>query len=86
VFHFLTDPADRRRYVDRVRHAVAPGGYVIVATFGPDGPQRCSGLPTARYAPDALHAEFGSDFDMVDCREERHTTPAGVEQQFVYCL
>jgi ubiquinone/menaquinone biosynthesis C-methylase UbiE len=86
VFHFLTDPDDRRRYVNQVRHAVACGGHVIVATFGPDGPQRCSGLPTARYTPGGLHAEFGSDFALVDRREERHTTPAGVEQQFVYCL
>lgn len=86
VFHFLTDPEDRRRYVEQVRHAVVPGGHVIVATFGPDGPERCSGLPTARYAPEALHAEFGSDFTLVDRREEWHTTPAGVQQQFVYCL
>jgi hypothetical protein len=69
-----------------VRHAVAPGGHVIVATFGPDGPQRCSGLPTARYDADALHAEFGSGFELVDRREEHHRTPGGVDQPFVYCL
>ena len=26
VFHFLTDPADRHRYVEQVLHAVRPGG------------------------------------------------------------
>lgn len=86
VFHFLTDAQDRRRYVEQVRHAVAPGGHLIVATFGPEGPERCSGLPTARYDADALHAEFGTDFELVDRREERHRTPGGVDQQFVYCL
>lgn len=86
VFHFLTDPADRDRYVAQVRRSVAPGGHVVVATFGPDGPLRCSGLPTARYDAEALHAVFGADFAMVDHREERHHTPAGVDQQFVYCL
>jgi SAM-dependent methyltransferase len=86
VFHFLVDPAERDRYIAQVRHAVARGGHVVVATFGPDGPQRCSGLPTARYDADALHTVFGDDFEMVDRREERHHTPAGAVQQFVYCL
>jgi SAM-dependent methyltransferase len=86
VFHFLTDPADRDRYVAQVRHAVAARGHVIIATFGPDGPQRCSGLPTARYDADGIHAVFGHDFEVIIRREERHRTPAGVEQQFVYCL
>lgn len=43
-------------------------------------------LPTARYDADALHTVFGDEFEMVDRREERHRTPAGSEQQFVYCL
>jgi SAM-dependent methyltransferase len=86
VFHFLVDHIERDRYVAQVRHAVAPGGHVVVATFGPQGPQRCSGLPTARYDADALNAVFGDEFEMVERREERHRTPAGIEQQFVYCL
>ena len=86
VFHFLTEEADRERYVAQVRHAVAPGGHVIIATFGPEGPLRCSGLPTARYDADALHAVFGTDFALVDRRHEQHRTPAGTDQQFVYCL
>jgi SAM-dependent methyltransferase len=86
VFHFLTDPADRDRYVAQVRHALRPGGYAIVASFGPEGPQRCSGLPTTRYDAAALHAVFGPEFDMLHCEQENHHTPAGTEQQFVYCL
>ena len=86
VFHFLTAPEDRVRYVEQVRHAVRPGGIVIVATFAEDGPLRCSGLEVARYAPDGLHAEFGAGFQLVESHREVHTTPAGASQAFTYCV
>jgi hypothetical protein len=86
VFHFLTDPKDRARYVAQTQRAVRPGGYVIVASFGPDGPARCSGLPVQRYSPDAMHAEFGGAFRLLDSVQEDHHTPAGVTQAFIYCL
>jgi SAM-dependent methyltransferase len=85
VFHFLTDPADRARYVAQVLHSVKPGGHVIVAAFGPGGPLQCSGLDVVRYAPDALHAEFGAAFRLLGHETEIHRTPAGGEQEFVYC-
>jgi len=85
VFHFLTDPADRRTYVDTVMRAVKPGGHVIVATFAPDGPTQCSGLPVMRYAPSELHDEFGEPFTLVEHAQEAHHTPSGSVQQFVYC-
>jgi ubiquinone/menaquinone biosynthesis C-methylase UbiE len=86
VFHFLTNPVQRRRYVDLARRALRPGGHVIVATFGPDGPTRCSNLPVMRYTPQSLHAEFGPAFKLVEHREEEHRTPWGAAQAFVYCL
>jgi SAM-dependent methyltransferase len=86
VFHFLTSAADRARYVAQVRHAVRSGGYVLVATFAEDGPTRCSGLDVARYSPDVLHSEFGSDFRLVESRREEHRTPLGARQAFTYCL
>jgi 2-polyprenyl-3-methyl-5-hydroxy-6-metoxy-1,4-benzoquinol methylase len=85
VFHFLTDPADRARYVAQVLKSVKPGGHVIVATFGPGGPLQCSGLEVVRYAPEALHAEFGAPFHLLRHETEIHHTPAGREQEFVYC-
>jgi SAM-dependent methyltransferase len=85
VFHFLTEAGDRARYVEAVRHALRPGGHVIVATFGPDGPLRCSGLPVVRYRPDALHDEFGPAFELVEHTSEAHHTPFGTVQQFIYC-
>jgi 2-polyprenyl-3-methyl-5-hydroxy-6-metoxy-1,4-benzoquinol methylase len=86
VFHFLTDAADRAAYVEQVRHAVKPGGYVLVATFAEDGPEYCSGLPVVRYSAEGLHSEFGTDFQLVRSEHEDHRTPGGAEQSFLYCL
>jgi SAM-dependent methyltransferase len=86
VFHFLTRPADRARYIAQTRRAVAPGGHVIVASFGPDGPLRCSGLDVVRYSPESLHAEFGPGFRLLESVREDHHTPGGSVQAFVYCL
>ncbi len=86
VFHFLTKPEDRRRYVEQVRRSVRPGGHVIVATFSEGGPTNCSGLDVMRYDPGALYSEFGEGFDLVKSRPEKHRTPLGSAQSFVYCL
>ena len=85
VFHFLRDPAARGRYVAAVRRSLKPGGHAVVATFGPHGPEKCSGLEVLRFTPEALHAEFGSDFARLASATEIHTTPWGTEQEFVYC-
>lgn len=85
VFHFLTEPADRAAYVQQVMRSVKPGGHVIVATFAPDGPEQCSGLPVARYAPGQLHQEFGPSFELLEHMSEEHKTPWGSVQHFVYC-
>jgi SAM-dependent methyltransferase len=85
VFHFLRDPEERRRYVAAVRRSLKPNGHILVATFGPEGPERCSGLDVVRYDADGLHAEFGHTFEKVASTTEVHTTPWGAEQQFVYC-
>lgn len=50
VFHFLTDGAERQRYVAQAAAAVRVGGHAIIAAFAPDGPQKCSGLPVQRYS------------------------------------
>ncbi len=86
VFHFLTDPADRARYVEVVRRATKPGAHVLVATFGPNGPERCSGLEVARYTSDAIHGVFGAGFVKVSEATETHETPCGNAQEFVYCF
>lgn len=85
VFHFLTEAAQRRAYVEQVMRALRPGGHVIVATFAPDGPLQCSGLPVMRYSADSLHHAFGSAFQLVEHCDEEHRTPAGTLQHFIYC-
>lgn len=85
VFHFLRDADARSRYVHAVRRSLKPGGHIVVATFGPHGPEKCSGLDVMRFSPDTLHAEFGPDFARIASTTEMHLTPWGSEQEFVYC-
>jgi len=85
VFHFLTKPEDRLAYVRNVAWAVRPGGHVIVSTFGPEGPEKCSGLDVMRYDAEGLHGEFGARFRLVESSREMHETPFGTTQQFLYC-
>jgi SAM-dependent methyltransferase len=86
VFHFLVEPGDRRAYVSTLRAALRPGGHVIIATFAEDGPERCSGLPVRRYAPQQLQAELGGDFELLASEREEHVTPGGMVQRFQYSL
>jgi 2-polyprenyl-3-methyl-5-hydroxy-6-metoxy-1,4-benzoquinol methylase len=86
VLHFLTDAEARRTYVRNVRHAVCPGGFIVISTFALDGPAKCSGLEVCRYAPETLLAEFGPDFRLIKSRAERHRAPSGAVQAFLYCL
>lgn len=85
VFHFLTDVRDRAGYIRQVARAVQPGGHVIVSTFGPEGPVKCSGLDVVRYDAGSLHAEFGPRFRLIGSSKELHRTPSGNTQQFLYC-
>jgi len=86
VFHFLTDPVERGLYVLATRRAMAPGGYLIIATFAIDGPEKCSGLPVMRYSAETLSREFGSYFSLIESMLETHHTPWGGEQRFQYSL
>jgi SAM-dependent methyltransferase len=82
VFHFLVDDDDRRAYLDRVREHLRPGGHVVIATFAPDGPDRCSGLPVQRYDADGLAAVFGPGFELIRAEREVHVAPTGITQAF----
>jgi 2-polyprenyl-3-methyl-5-hydroxy-6-metoxy-1,4-benzoquinol methylase len=84
VFHFLVDEASARTYLDTMRAALVPGGYFILATFGPEGPERCSGLAVQRYSIDMLTGLLGRDFELQSHELEDHTTPTGNVQQFLY--
>lgn len=85
VFHFLTAAEDRAAYVEQVRHALKHGGHLIIATFGPEGPTKCSGLDVCRYDAASLSREFGGDFRLIESLTDAHQTPSGSSQQFLYC-
>jgi rhodanese-related sulfurtransferase len=86
VFHFLSTPADRTRYADAAGTAVRPGGALVIATFAPDGPDHCSGLPTARYDEDQLTELFARDFTPEHAERVVHTTPTGAAQPFTWVV
>lgn len=85
LFHFLRSSEDQARYVAQVRHAVKPGGTIILATFGLQGPPRCSGLDVAHYSPETLTRAFGGLLRLAASTAEQHQTPAGKTQEFIYC-
>lgn len=84
AFHFLTDSADRAAYRQALRNTLNPGGFVIIAAFAPDGPDRCSGLPVQRFDPASLASELGSGFDLLDSFDHAHHTPWSAVQQFQF--
>jgi len=84
AFHFLTGQADQAAYAGRVRRAVNAGGHVIIGTFAPDGPERCSGLPIVRHDAASLSAVLGSEFNLIDTRRHDHVTPWNAVQRFQF--
>ena len=84
ALHFLTDPKDRAAYVERVLKAVRVGGHVIIGTFAPDGPERCSGLPVIRHDAATLGELLGPSFALAETRRHNHQTPSGVIQKFQF--
>jgi SAM-dependent methyltransferase len=85
VFHFLTGARDRAVYRSALEKALGPGGHLILATFAPDGPERCSGLDVHRWSPEGLAAELGPGFAPVESTNEAHVTPGGATQHFIWC-
>ena len=85
VFHFLTDAEDRQKYVKLVMNSLKIGGHIIVASFGENGPLKCSGLDVVRYSPETMHNEFGNEFKLIKSLNETHQTPFGTTQEFIYC-
>ena len=86
VFHFLVDADDRAAYVATATRAVAPGGVIVLGTFALDGPEQCSGLPTARYDGPSLSAQFAPAFTCEETRREVHRTPWGADQAFTWVV
>ncbi len=85
VFHFLIEPEQQRRYRDQLLKALKPGGHLVIGTFAPQAPPKCSGLPVQRYTPQRLETTLGKEFELERHHNELHITPGGVEQMYLYC-
>lgn len=85
LFHFLTGAEQRANYIERLYQALKPGGHAVIATFGPQGPDKCSGLDTLRYDAESLQRELGPRFVLIEQLTELHHTPFDTTQQFIYC-
>ncbi|MER2512880.1 MAG: class I SAM-dependent methyltransferase [Nitrosomonas ureae] len=86
IFHFLTDPVQRKKYIETLKSTLKTDGFLIMATFSLEGPLKCSGLHIVRYSPETLSGELGDGFSLVKTSQERHQTPFGTFQNFTYCL
>lgn len=84
VFHFLLSPVDQQAYARQMENALQPGAWVVMATFGPEGPASCSGLPTRRYSAETLAEALGPAFTLRETCLSVHTTPFSTAQQFLY--
>lgn len=85
TFHFLVDHSARKSYCEALERALAADGHLIISTFAPSGPPRCSGLNVVRYSEDSLAKLLGRDFILRESRYEDHLTPSGTVQPFVFC-
>ena len=85
VFHFLVQPDQRAAYRQALLRGLAPNGLVLIATFAPDGPEKCSGLPIIRYDSEKLAAEMPASFELLETWRETHITPWGTSQAFCWC-
>jgi hypothetical protein len=83
VFHFLTDAAERAKYLTIMRQTLGDSGALIIATFASDGPERCSGLPVERYHAVDLERLLDG-FTIVESSREEHVTPGGTVQPFTW--
>jgi SAM-dependent methyltransferase len=86
ALHFLTDESDRAAYIARLTKGVREGGHAIIGTFALDGPEKCSGLPVARYDSASLGQALGAKFQLVDTRRHEHATPWGSRQMFQFSV
>jgi len=85
VFHFLTTPAEREAYVRALEHSVKPCGWIVIGTFAPTGPSRCSGLDVVQYDASGLQRALGGRFLLSAAAEQTHVTPDGRQQRFTMC-
>jgi len=85
AFHFLIEAKQQRQYRENLLKALTPDGHLIMGTFAPEAPPRCSGLPVQRYDHESLAAFLSADFELQQHKTELHVTPGSVKQMYTYC-
>lgn len=85
VFHYFTDEEQQQQYREQLFNALKPGGHLILGTFAPEAPPKCSGLPVRRYTVEELENFLGDEFVMQQHRKRLHVTPGGRGQMYLFC-
>jgi hypothetical protein len=76
---------DREAYLQTLVRATERA-FAIFATFAPDGPSQCSGLPVTRYDAADLRAALGVRWQLIEEDRESHATPSGRIQPFIWAV
>jgi len=84
VFHFLIDADERKQYVKILKKSIVPNAHIIIATFGIDGPEKCSDLPVKQHDTITIKEELGDEFTLLNTFDEYHLTPKNIQQKFSY--
>ncbi|SDD33169.1 Methyltransferase domain-containing protein [Algoriphagus faecimaris] len=82
AFHFFTEEKDQIRYREIVSASLNKGGFFIIGTFSPKGPNTCSGLPICQYSIAALSHFFSKSFRLFEGFNYDHITPSGSIQNY----
>ena len=83
VFHFLVSMDEQDAYLRALDGGTHDDSIVIMSTFSPEGPDRCSGLPVQRYSASSLAVRLGEGYRLIEARDDVHVTPAGRRQAFM---
>jgi len=85
AFHFLTDEADVKSYINTIAGYIKPDGIFVLGTFSEQGPKKCSGIEIKQYSEATLLSILGQYFEKIECKEIEHTTPFNTIQKFIFC-
>jgi 2-polyprenyl-3-methyl-5-hydroxy-6-metoxy-1,4-benzoquinol methylase len=86
VFHFLTDAADRKRYMATLEKNLSHSGRAIIGAFSFQGPEKCSGLDIVQYDGEKMEAELPEGLELVETNSDTHVMPNGSTQEFMYFI
>jgi 2-polyprenyl-3-methyl-5-hydroxy-6-metoxy-1,4-benzoquinol methylase len=85
AFHFLTEEADIKSYIENAQKNINPNGIMVIGTFSEAGPKKCSGIEIKQYSEGSMNNMLGKFFEKIKCVNVEHKTPSGSLQSFVFC-